>query len=530
MVQIVNRIDGARLLELADYESMLQDFYLQDRSHPQTKFIYEQFFKEGTDTTRNERLKLLNMASSIPALIAEKIADYTGSPENTVDVDIYESLLSFVWGGIAVLKVRNSGSKLLVENAKPYGYVRYSDGSEQLLTYLDVDTQQGGQSLFRRYIFEQIYTPGKIVNKLYLKGVSTQGVNTGIDIKNPLGNADTTQNQGIAIYGEEVPLTTLEITENIKPVVMTGLQRNPIVTIENSFEGMGDLKRVRSLISSIEVQLINLQDQFLKHLQAKLAMPISKAVTDASGNVDIRQLEAIFMEAGDPRPEYIMNNNPLIDKAFVMIDMLLRQIASVLSIPNEFLGLEGKGGAETADAKQIRISSFLKKIERIREKAEDGLEEVYEIGVAWGLIDPEVRFEATWGEVFPIDKTKEATELEIALTNGMISKKKAIMRYQDIDELCAMEELERINKDNADVVNGENMFEAEKKKLEKDAEIQRKIDEEQRLKDLKEDEVDIDESVGTIGANIQNKQLDNPVTQNAVISTPKSGNTKPVKT
>lgn len=447
---IVNQIDGVRIETIASYEQMLSSDYLVNTGNIQTKFLFDQFFKaEGpsTELLRQERLQLLNITYSIPSLVSEKIAEYTGSPKLPYDIDLMRYIMSYIWGGYSVMKVRLVDGEQEVEYASPDEYIK--EGSrERLLTTIFVANDASALNV-DKYIFEQIYTPGLIENNLYL--IDKTQTDSGLGMKP--NNSYSTSHQ---IEGERVELSSIAATNGLPDAEETGLTVNPIVVVNNTFTtsgryGASDVSKIKSLISSIEVQLVNIQDQLLKHLQAKLALPTSQLTTDKKGFVDVRALEVIAMEAGDPLPMYLINTNPLIEKSFELIEKFLTQIASILSIPTEFFGLKQSGGAESADAKIIRISSFLKKIETIRTRFDKGLEKIFEIGKQWGLYSDMDEFFAVWEEVFPVSQKQLVDELKIARESQLISHKRAIMKYQNLDEDAAQEELDNIL--NANTIN-----------------------------------------------------------------------------
>lgn len=166
--------------------------------------------------------------------------------------------------------------------------------------------------------------------------------------------------------------------------------------------------------------------------------------------VDIRRLEIIQMEAGDTLPAFVSNTNPLIEQSFKTIETLLLQIGTILSIPVEFFNIKTAGGVEAAQSKNIRISPFLKKIQRVRDKMTEGFLKMHELAKMWGVaLVPELT--VMWDEVFPIDKGQEVVELATAKDNGFISHIKAIMRYQDVDEKTAEAEKALIDQENATI-------------------------------------------------------------------------------
>ncbi len=432
MTKIINAYDGARIYELDKFHSMLSDDYLVDPDNIQTKFIFQQFLnldKKNMD----ERLSLLNLSYSLPSLITEKFADYVGEPENSLDICLDAFVSAFIWGGTAIFRPKVLNGEFVVDYVSPSEYILNDDGSERILFYYQVATENG--TLFS-YILEEYYNKNKVVRTLYrLENIQ--------------------KFREYTIVGTIVPLTELPQTADLQQFeTFPNIDFSPIVTVHNRIlkgrkYGTSEMRKIRSLISSIEIEAVNIQDQFLKHLQAKLAVPNSALKTDKNGIANVRDLEAFGMESGDTLPAYITNSNPLIDKAFDQIEDFLRQICAIITLPTEFMGLKDGGTAESADTKKIRLASFIKKVEKIRDKFEDGLSKLDEIRTAWVGAEDSGPLTITWPAIFPDDSSDLANELSAAQDARLISNLKAIMRFQGLSEDEALKEQDTINKEKA---------------------------------------------------------------------------------
>jgi hypothetical protein len=449
-LNIINPVEANRLQELVTIREMLSNDYLTDPKNTQTKFIFAKFFRSSSFLQQQERLALLNLSYSIPALVSEKFADYVGEPISPLEqVEIHQFVHSFIWGGYSVMIARLEDSELVVDYQSPDGYVKNDDGSEVIYTY--ITDYNAASQLISRYVLRQTYTPGQIENELFK-------VTTTMSTTVPTVGQSTTNFilQNINNNSVQVSLESIEATNELLPVEPTGLDRNPIVVVNDTFGnnvkyGDSTINKVRSLISSIEVQMVNIQDQMLKHLEAKMAVPNSAFNPDKKGLVNLSNMQVIGMAPGDPDAKYLVNTNALMAHAFTNIDKLIRQIAAVTSIPVEFLGLDSTGGVESGTAKSIRISPFLKKIELIRKKFKGGIKELLEIAEQWGAynVESEEGVQIMFGEVFPTNKKAEADELAVARDAKLISHKKAIMRYNDLSAEEAEEELDRIKEESA---------------------------------------------------------------------------------
>lgn len=426
-IEIISAYNGDRLTELAKKEEALTDEYLSNTNHIQTEFILNQFFPD-TDPATLKKLKLLNISYSLPYLIADKFSDYTGEPQTELEIEINRQVMAHSWGGYGIFNCQLVNSEFKVEYHTPAGYIRHPNGDEDLLTFYEAE-RDGISKRTTYYILMTRYynSLGYLENRLYERKGATSS-NTGF-------------------YGEEVGLDTLDYTRDLPPTQRTFLNRSPLVVFHNKkikdpVYGVSDVVKVQSLVSSIEIAKVNIQDQLLKHLRAKFACPASHLPVDKNGRADIRLLEAIAMEAGDPIPQYIFNQNPLIEKAFEDIEDNLRQIGTILALPLEFFNLKDAGGVESAEAKGIRLSPFLKKIQQIRDKVTMAYDDVLDIARQWGVrVQDE---EVAWDDVFPISKSEQVDELKKAKEANFISTRKSIMRYQDITAEDAEQELQEI--------------------------------------------------------------------------------------
>ncbi len=434
MIKIINRSEGKHLYDLDRFHARLSDEYLSDKEDPQTKFVQEQFLKDTTEKGL-ERLKLLNISYSIPSLITEKFSDYIGQPITTLNVDLDDYVSAFIWGGLCVFRPKVIDGKFVINYAAPDEYVIYDDGTEKLFTYYEVFDENDNM---KTYILEEAYSKNIVTRKLF-----------------EVSKLQT--NKDYSVQGTQVQLNSIVSTKDLKETeTLPKILTSPLVVVHNRKlrgvkYGTSEIKKIQSLISSIEIQAVNIQDQFLKHLQAKLALPISAMKVDGEGKANVRDLEAYGMETGDILPSYITNSNPLIDKAFDQIEDFLRQICAIATLPTEFMGLKDGGTAESADTKRIRLVSFIKKIEKIRSKFEAGFKKLEEIRKAWVPGEADQEFKIIWPSIFPDDPQVLANELMTAQDAKLISNLKAIMKFQGLNEEEALAEQKIINAEQATI-------------------------------------------------------------------------------
>lgn len=450
---ILSQSDRDRMKLLESYYARLDNSYLRDVKDPQTAFIFEKFFpafakggnvapdpkKDIRNTQVNttfDRLALLNVSMSIPYTVASIYSDYVGDPSTPYTIQIERQKLSYSWGGMGIFVVRkNANGEGVVDYLEPYSFVKYSE-EDQAIYYM-YSTKSQEKSSGDIFVLEQRYrkTDGGTVTK-----------------ENTLFRVDSNMLSAGDLHGEKVPLSSVPETAGLEPIENIPIKTIPIVTVMNEVisgdtYGTSDILKIESLISSIEIQVVNIQDQFLKHLSAKLAVPASKLPIDRhTGLVDVTNLEVIGVEAGEINPAYILNQNPMITYAFDQIELLIKQLATIVRIPYEFFPVSTKGGAESADAKEIRISNFMKRVTTIRNKFTAGIVRVNAILSELGVNDAPTAdgLSPSWGEVFPKDKHKLALEQQVAIESGFLSQKRAIMRYLEVSEQEAEQEIQTI--------------------------------------------------------------------------------------
>lgn len=454
MALIISQQETRRLKKIADIKSYVFNDYLKNLNNNQTKFVLDQFF-QGDEN----KLNTLNISYSLPTFICETFANYVGNPQSPLNIKISNQVENYIWGGAGIFICTMENGKFSVRSGSPDGYIKNADGSEDLIhRYVEPDQTLG----YKNYLLKQHYEKGVITNTLY---------DLGLNVTNtPFGASE----EKFGLTGAVVPLDTLGATSGLSEQEVINLPDgvdSPIVVAQNRYDELGkygrsDIEKVLTLIKSFEIQTINAQDQFLKHLRAKMAIPAGMAnqqfliKTDDSGKqfLDIKNAEAFFVEAGDQIPQYVMNTNPLIEKTFEFIDRMIIQASSVVAIPQEFIGVKSSGGAESAESREIRISNFLKKVSLIRKDFEDSLIKIHDIAIAWGVKGIDKNYLIEFGDVFPVNKLNQAQELATAVSGGFISKLHAIQKYQKLDEADALAELERINENNSDIELNQNVL------------------------------------------------------------------------
>lgn len=415
-----------RLNNVIKNEKIFNNSYLTDTSFKETEFIYRTFFRSDDDL-----LSIMNSSLVIPNRIVSIIEDYTWVAKTNVDYNLYsETIYNLLLNGYAVTSSSVVNSEVITTLVPLDRYVNISDTEHWILTYLEEWDEL--------YILKQNYNPSWIESTLY----RVQEL--------PVYTLDN------EIRGEKVNLNSLLATASLKELDTEYPEINFIKQVDyNKYDSeslywISDIEKLYPLIRDLEIENASIKDQLMKHLRAKLIVPSGSLPVDGTGSADIKDLDVLVVEAGEQAPSYLSNQNVLIDKSIERIKDILKQISSIVSIPLEFFGFEA-GGNDSAKAKTIRLSAFIKKIEKMRGKQEIFINNIYDIEKALNIINDKEENYILWWDVFPLDSLEILEELSTALESWLITKVKAIMKYQNITEEEALEEYESIQKENASV-------------------------------------------------------------------------------
>lgn len=432
-MQLVSKTDNTRISNLASVKTRLTSDYLTNQGDKQTSFVVAKYFKEDT-----KFLEVLNISFNLLNNMCSIYNDYTGKPNLNYEIDIEGVAYDMAWAGYSVMVASIVDGFFTCQKVNPENYVRDSETQERLLFAYEVENND----TINYYILEKKY----IVSTTSIKddnGIITKQGKTTIENKlYKLSSKGSLQN------ATEVPLSTIPETTDIPPAETLAIGRSPIFVfnnqkINNLFYGSSEYDKVKSIIQSIEIQSVNIQDQLLKHLQAKLLLPRMALPTRSNTNgekfVDLSKLEVLEVEEGATfTPQYVTNTNNLIQHAFTLFELLLSRFCGVSQIPKELLSITSEGGSEAYSTKLIRFSVFIKKIEKYRDVIQKQLKEIDNVRNQLGFGDGS-KFICLWDSVLPADSSVEITNLISLRNSGLISKLKAIMQAQDI----SLEEAEK---------------------------------------------------------------------------------------
>lgn len=387
--------------------------YILDYKHFATRNIVNTILGgNNTKTPMVEELQNLNIYSGIWYIVSNKLQNWVGKatmPDGIERYDFYENTADLVANGITGFEITQKDGK------RSIGYVP----ADEIIEW-DVPT---------RYVYLEKDLNGECRNYLFVKKYYV-GQNT-----NEIYQLDKNSRQsGIRIQFSDIGL-------DFPDVEYTGLTRQSIFIIEK--ESTFDI--IESLVWTYEKNIVSIQSQFLKYLEAWLVMRGVKFSSDqrnTDGTVKANIIQKKIVQTEDPSAwiEYVTMQNPaLMQMIEYNTNDILRQVSNITSIPSFYFGIVEQTGAYGEMATYLRLQDFVTECEKYRELYNDVFAEMFEIlSVDGSLI---------WQNVIKERNSDLLDELTKENTLGIVSKKRMIMQYYWLSEEDAIKELEDIAKE-----------------------------------------------------------------------------------
>lgn len=253
----------------------------------------------------------------------------------------------------------------------------------------------------------------------------------------------------------------------------TGINMPLIVHVPNlttdSWEGQDDLTEHRSIFDEINNRLSQIASILDKHADPAMAVPAGVLEVDNNGNpVFSVNREKVFeiMGKDDILPQYVTWNGQL-QHAYSELDKLIKYLLMTAEIPEVALGQSDSGtSGSSGTAIRMRMSPLLAKVNRKKQYFDKGLKQVYLVAQQ---LETVASTEYTYEPVTPIlqfndglpkDAMEEAQIAAIRTgSKPTQSQKSAIMELDGMTEEQAEAEIERINNETAEEVEGDpDMF------------------------------------------------------------------------
>ncbi len=387
--------------------------YILDYKHFATRNIVNTILGgNNTKTPMVEELQNLNIYSGIWYIVSNKLQNGVGKatmPDGIERYDFSENTADLVANGITGFEITQKDWK------RSIGYVPADEIIEWDVPtrYVYLEKDLNGEC--RNYLFVKKYYVGQNTNEIYLLDKNSKQSWTRIAFT--------------------------DIGLDFPDVEYTGLTRPSIFIIEK--ESTFDI--IESLVWTYEKNIVSIQSQFLKYLEAWLVMRGVKFSSDqrnTDGTVKANIIQKKIVQTEDPSAwiEYVTMQNPaLMQMIEYNTNDILRQVSNITSIPSFYFGIVEQTGAYGEMATYLRLQDFVTECEKYRELYNDVFAEMFEIlSVDGSLI---------WQNVIKERNSDLLDELTKENTLGIVSKKRMIMQYYGLSEEDALKELEDIAKE-----------------------------------------------------------------------------------
>jgi len=358
-------------------------------------------------------------------------AFYEGNSMRTLN---FETAISNTALGDAIYKIRVENKEIIVESVKPSMYTAdlttLGRGGKPKREELAWKEKVGE----KEYLIRETYTPGFVsitINELEKNG----------DIGAPVEVTDYNTMAG-TVY---VAQTETKIKKNL-------LVHVPNYRTSGSYYGLSDFIDIQPLLFGLNNRMTKIDNILDKHSDPILAVP--PGVMDEEGHVRMEAFKMIEMPEDGKAPEFIVWNASL-ESAFSEIDKIVEFLFMFSETSPDVLGLSKGGQAESGRALKMRLIRTLAKRNRKRIYYDQALREIFmiaqELSNANGFtVDgvkcpkPAEKVDVLWDDGLLNDPLEEAKLETLKLENGLISKKRAIMKLEGVTEELAEQIIEEV--------------------------------------------------------------------------------------
>lgn len=431
---LISKNEFDRLVKVAWKQTRANNVYLKDECNSNFDWIKKEYFNNKVEDT-----KLFNTGSGLFGSIASTVSAFVGNPSFGYDLNLSDWVNDYVSTGYCAFVLYKENGEYGIRREDPES-VSYENGILRVFKIYEKPVVTGWSNLVGSattkqdlYILVQTYSAGKIENELYkTKSFVSITSTTGI---------------------EKVGLDSIFETSSLKDVELTGLEVPSLFIVKEKCgiplaKLVSMLDTVENSVYSIDRRVVMFDTQFLKNtenfiLLKNITLPRKTLEKYNDGKeINFNNLWRVLTTTDDGSIEFVANKNELIDTAIKYEDVQIRRISSQTTIPTDFLGLDNAHGAIGEGSRSLLHSAFIKTIENIRDRFAEWLEPIIEI---MQKDDPEFDWTLTRWSVFSVDTKALVDELKVARDSSLISQKRAVMTYLNLDEDEAMEEIAEID-------------------------------------------------------------------------------------
>ena len=210
---------------------------------------------------------------------------------------------------------------------------------------------------------------------------------------------------------------------------------------------ISDYGDVLDLLEEVNDRFTQISVQFIKHLNSKISLPEWVSALLQNKEKKIQNLEVFVHRQWEQPAQYIENHNSLIPEAQNYVDKILKLIWAITQIPLSFFWFEETGGAEKVEALRIRLTRFLKKIQRKQRMMELVLRKLVKETLTFAGITWEYTVDIKFSDAMLKD-LQQNTQMYIDLYNtSLVSQETAIGQIFSRDATMVQQELDRIKQE-----------------------------------------------------------------------------------
>lgn len=441
--QIYDKIkDSPRVKDYGIYESL---------------FLGDHFsaFSIKAEEMKDQYARLRYVACNFSGLVSKVIADMLfGEPvsisdkknqdfidalvfENKLDTLFYEHAIANSYFGDNLFKIRVENNKVLIEDASPALYVPEIDPHNTRATPKRIHLSSLTKIGEDQYIIVETHEPGVV--KMKAGRVSKEGI----------------KDVDLAAYNK------IAGTEYL-PEVETNINRSLVIHVPNwksrGHFGISDFKDLKELIFALNNRMTKIDNILDKHSDPILAVP--EGVLDESGNVQKKAFTMFEMDESGNKPEYIVWNANL-ENAISEIDKLVEFLFMFSETSPDALGMGKNGQAESGRALKMRLLRTIAKRNRKKIYYDQAIKELIYTAELLVAANPSFKISddlnikpkepgiptTSWQDGVVNDET-ERTEIAIKkLDAGIISKKRAVIQLENVEEDEAENILDEVSED-----------------------------------------------------------------------------------
>ena len=305
--------------------------------------------------------------------------------------------------------------------------------------------QKDGSVVFATYKLDPADSSGKRL-LLYTQHYHMNDAGTAVVIDR---QAWTTNDDGVAETAYDLQSMAKILGKDSIEALTTieELDELPIRQIDNGKRtkwgfGKSDYADIMPQLAEVNERSTQISTQFLKNLNAKLVVPSTMLDEDKK----LPEGDTYGIESKeDITPSYITNTNSMISDAREHIVQEAKFISFITGVP--MFEILKSAMPERVESLRIQLFSAIRKTHRKRSKISRALKDMIRIGFKMSGMALDTDPKIVFGDVLPVDENMEANTEATKVGAGLSSHLSSIMRLENISEVDAQKELDRINEE-----------------------------------------------------------------------------------